>query len=380
MGWDCKYFSLSLGESPRRLTEKETKATTAATIQEFDNYLKYLATGKLDGYLDSIRCEDKLTDLKVDLPLHPILLLHDLGKRPDKDRIKNLFTRDTVFGLCLNWGLYLSCTTTRGPASGSEYVEVAMEKILPSLSTWHTGEIDENATAAHRVFAMLLCARVLILKQFVQHVPVNTRATLARRRWVLAQVLPPSLNFQDEDLFLKVLWTLWSADPQIMRSIITSTLNELTTNRNDLFPKGSWTRLFVVIDEAQVAADNMKEYFRSETGTDMRPILREMYKFLLSTKLFRGFILSGTGLSMKMVKDAVGSVSAKNAAGSGTRVFTDIGHFTKDDSSQLDYIRRYLTLSNNNSDRRLLERMVYWFSGRYVYRLMLKVSFLSLIL
>ncbi|KAF8510678.1 hypothetical protein BU17DRAFT_97886 [Hysterangium stoloniferum] len=368
------------GESPRRLTEKETKATTAATIQEFDNYLKYLATGKLDGYLDSIRCEDKLTDLNVDLPLHPILLLHDLGKRPDKDRIKNLFTRGSTVhlfgvsgsgktrlaleGLCLNWGLYLSCRTTGGPASGSKDVEVATEKILPSLSTWHTGEMGENATAAHRVFAMLLCARVLILKQFVQHVPVNTGATLARRRWVLAQVLPPSLNFQNKDLFVRVLWTLRSADPEIMDSIMTSTLHELTTNRNDLFPEGSRTRLFVVIDEAQVAADNMKEYFRSDTGTDMRPILREMYKYFLNTELFTGFILSGTGLSMKVV-GSVSAGSAKNTGASGTRVFTDIGRFTKDDSSQLDYIRRYLTLSDNNSDRRLLERMVYWFSGRH---------------
>ncbi|KAF8497010.1 hypothetical protein BU17DRAFT_72416 [Hysterangium stoloniferum] len=197
------------------------------------------------------------------------------------------------------------------------------------------------------------CARVLILKQFVQHVPVNTGATLDRRRWVLAQVLPPSLNFQDEDLFVRVLWTLRSADTQIMRSIIASTL------------KGSQTPLFVVLDEGQVAADNLKEYFRSDTGTDMRPILREMYRFFLNTQLFTGFILSGTGLSMKMVPDAVGSISAKNAAGSGTRVFTDIGRFTRDDSSQLDYIRRYLTLSDNNSDRRLLERMVYWFSGRH---------------
>ncbi|KAF8508345.1 hypothetical protein BU17DRAFT_70833 [Hysterangium stoloniferum] len=229
------------GQSPRRLTDKETKATTAAAIQEFD--------------------------LNVKLPLDPILLLHDLGKRPDKDRMKNLFTRDTVhlFGV-----------------SGSG-------------------------------------------------------ATLARRRWVLAQVLPPSLNFQDEDLFVRVLWTL----------------------------RRSRTPLFVVIDEAQVTADNLKEYFRSDTGTDMHPILREMYRFFLNTQLFTGFILSGTGLSMKMVKDAVGSVSAKNAAGSGTRVFTDIGRFTRDDSSQLDYIRRYLTLSDNNSDRRLLERMVYWFSGRH---------------
>ncbi len=69
----------------------------------FENYINYLATGKLDVYLDSIKSEDKLTGLGVDLPLEPNLLLHDLGKHQNQERIKNLFhirdsyIRDTVF-------------------------------------------------------------------------------------------------------------------------------------------------------------------------------------------------------------------------------------------------------------------------------------------
>ncbi|KAF8519086.1 hypothetical protein BU17DRAFT_90258 [Hysterangium stoloniferum] len=370
-------------DSPRRLTYNETKATMAPAIKNYENYIEYLAVGKLDGYLDSIRREDKVTDLKVMLPLDPILLLHDLGNHPDMVRVEQLFTRSTVHlfgvsgsgktrlaleGLCLNWGLYISCRSTRGPASGSKDFEVATEEILPTLSTWHTEEADEhkkNAKAADRVFAMLLCARIFILKQFVQHVPVNTDATLARRRWVLGQVLPPWSDNRGKDLFVSVLETLRPADTEVMRDIISSTLRELKTKRKDLFPDGSNTPLFVVIDEAQVAADRLKEYFRSNAGTDMRPVLREMYRFFLETRFFTGFILAGTGLSMKMVEDAVGSVDAKNVPGGGSRVFTDIGGFTENDSSQVDYIRRYITLSENYSDRRLLERMVYWFSGRH---------------
>ncbi|KAF8512020.1 hypothetical protein BU17DRAFT_96669 [Hysterangium stoloniferum] len=351
--------------------DKETNATMAAAIKGFENYIKYLATGKLDGYLDSTRREDKLTDLEVKLPLNPILLLHDLGNHPDKDRIEKLFVRNTVHlfgvsgsgktrlaleGLCLNWGLYISCIRTRGSASGSKDFEVATEEMLPtlgtlpSLSPWY-GDTD-------RVSAMLLCARIFILKQFLQHIPVNTDATLARRRWVLAQVLPPRLDFWGDDLFVRVLRTLQRADMQIMRDIIASTLSELKTKRKDLFPDGRDTSLFVVIDEVQVAADNLKAY--SNTGTDMHPILRKMYRFFRDTRFFTGFILSGTGLSMNMVDD-VGTASAKYGLG----VFTDIGRFTKDGSSQLDYICRHLTLSDNDSDRQLLERMVYWFSGRH---------------
>ncbi|KAF8521957.1 hypothetical protein BU17DRAFT_64682 [Hysterangium stoloniferum] len=340
------------------LTDKETNATMAAAIKGFENYIKYLATGKLDGYLDSTRREDKLTDLEVKLPLNPILLLHDLGNHPDKGRIEKLFIRNTVHlfgvsgsgktrlaleGLCLNWGLYISCISTRGSASGSKDFEVATEEMLPTLGTLPSLSFWSGAT--DRVSAMLLCARIFILKQFVQHIPVNTDATLARRRWVLAQVLPPHLDFWGDDLFVRVLRTLQHADMQII---------ELKTKRKDLFPDGRDTSLFVVIDEVQVAADNLKEY--SNTGTDMHPILRKIF--------FTGFILSGTGLSMNMVDD-VGTAFAKCVPFSGLGVFTDIGRFTKDGSSQLDYICRHLTLSDNDSDRQLLERMMYWFSGRH---------------
>jgi hypothetical protein len=57
----------------------------AALVTDFEKYVEYLATGKLDGYLDSILREDKVTDLE---PLDPILLLHDLGKHLDQARIE----------------------------------------------------------------------------------------------------------------------------------------------------------------------------------------------------------------------------------------------------------------------------------------------------
>jgi hypothetical protein len=296
-------------------------------------------------------------------------------------------TRLSLDGLCQNWGLYISCRTKRGPASGSDDFK-AVTEMLQSMSTWHQGtsaaDIFKNADAADRAFAMLLCARVFVLKQLVQRLPVDTDAIVARRRWILAQVLPPRLTFEDDDLFVKVLRDLQHADTKIMLGIIRSTLRALTTERRDLFPVGSNTPLFVVIDEAQVAADHLKKFFRSTTGTDLRSILREMYRFFQASGIFAGIILSGTGLSMKMVKDAVGSFSfsAKQVdKRMQPRVFTDIGRFTRDNPSQVVYIRRYLTLSDDDiSDQRLLERMVYWFSGRYVYRLTPQVSFSSSIL
>ena len=288
-------------------------------------------------------------------------------------------TRLSLDGLCQNWGLYITCRTRRGPASGSDDFNVATE-MLSSMSTWHQGtnsaDMSKNGEAAHRAFAMLLCARVFILKQLVQHLPVGTDVTVARRRWVLAQAVPPRLAFEDDDLFVTLLRDLRRGDTKTLLRITRSTMCDLTTKRLDLFPVGSNTPLFVVIDEAQVAADHLK-FFRSRSGTDLRPVLREMYSFFLTSGLFAGIILSGTGLSMKMVKDAVGSFSAKQTDKRvQPRVFTNIGRFTRDDPSQVVYIRRYLTLSDNDiSDQRLLERIVYWFSGRSVNYLMLQDSF-----
>ena len=79
------------------LTLKETEANMATAFAGFEDYIEYLATGKLDGYLDSIRREDKITDLNVDLNLDTTLLLHDIGKHVDQEQIQRFFIRDTVF-------------------------------------------------------------------------------------------------------------------------------------------------------------------------------------------------------------------------------------------------------------------------------------------
>jgi hypothetical protein len=65
----------------------------SAALAGFENYMEYLATGKLDGYLHSIRRKDKVTDLEVHLPLDPILL----RKHLDQEWVTELFIYDTVF-------------------------------------------------------------------------------------------------------------------------------------------------------------------------------------------------------------------------------------------------------------------------------------------
>lgn len=378
--------TIQTNNSPPRLTHQQTKTIMAEALAGFEKYFALLASGELDARLDSIRPEDKLTELGVGLPLNPILLLHDLGKHLDQKRIEDLFkpnthgfctithlfnvsgsgkTRLALDGLCCHWGFYVSCRTIVGTASGSNDFMVATE-MLQSMSSWHADPPDSfsKRTAACRIFAMLLCARFVILAQLVKQFSANTNIADARRRWVLAQVLPPCLEGHTEDLFVTVLRAFRNADTEIMLRIANELWHDITTTRKDLFPEGK-KGFFIVIDEAQVAANKLN-CFPSTSGSMLHAILREMVQLFQSSRIFNKIILSGTGLSMGMVGDATGCLSAKAVPTLVQQVFSNIGCFKGQDPTQEAYIRRYLTLSDNDiSDRRLLERMKLWFSGRY---------------
>ena len=78
------------------MTFEEANAEMGSSLIGFEKYFIALASGKLDGFLDSLRPGDIAAGLGVHLPCDPILLLHDLGKYPNQERIRELFTGDTV--------------------------------------------------------------------------------------------------------------------------------------------------------------------------------------------------------------------------------------------------------------------------------------------
>jgi hypothetical protein len=110
--------------------------------------------------------------------------------------------------------------------------------------------------------------------------------------------------------------------------------------------------------------------FPSTTGTGFcHSVLHDLYRFLDDSRIFSGIIVSGTGLSSDIVASSLHSIAGKRMVSSREIiVFTGTGVFS-DQSQQEAYIRRYLPLSEDVSDRRLLERMKRWFIGRCVHRL-----------
>jgi len=270
-------------------------------------------------------------------------------------------TRLSLEGLCHKWGLYISCGGDyRKRASGSSDFLYAIEQ-MESMSNWKRGTDDAKVDAAHRAFAMLICARVFVLKCLLENLPAGTTAKIARQRWVLVQVMPPS---HVDDIFVTVLGSLRAADKTDMMDFTRNMIKDMAKLfGTDFFPVQG---LFAVVDEAQVATEYMEGSFRSTTETEKRPILHPFYRFLWYSKLFKGVILAGTGLSMKMVRTSVSSQSAQLLDFRREPfVFVEVGQFKKGGTDHKAYIEKFLHLSQSASDQRLMERILYWFHGRW---------------
>jgi hypothetical protein len=211
---------------------------------------------------------------------------------------------------------------------------------------------------------MLICARVFVLKCLLEKIPPGTSAETARRRWVLVQVIPPFDGI--EDIFVVVLGSLRAADKTDLMDFTKTMLRGMTTRSEQIFFPNQG--LFAVIDEAQVAAEYLDGAFRSTTTeTEKRPVLHPFFSFLWNSELFKGVILAGTGLSMKMVRSAVASQGgALLKYRRDPFVFVEVGRFTKNGKEHKAYIKKFLRFSQSVSNQRLRERILYWFHGRWV--------------
>lgn len=82
--------------TPQEMTFQEAITEMESTFKGFEKYIRSLASGKLDTFFDSLQPGNEAAGLGVHLPHGPILLLHDLGKYPNCERIMELFSGNTV--------------------------------------------------------------------------------------------------------------------------------------------------------------------------------------------------------------------------------------------------------------------------------------------
>ena len=227
---------------------------------------------------------------------------------------------------------------------------------MDKLRNWDdTDKQNKNDEIANSVFAMFLCARFFVLKHLLKKLPPDTDPMTARRRWVLFQVMPP--YFGQKDIFNIIFGKLRQAESDVLIPLTKSILISLPKIAgNHIFPQD--TDFHIVIDEAQCGVEYLKQSFHSTTSSEMRPVLHPFYTFLWGFGYFRGVIIAGTGLSMKMVKEAVGSQSAKLIE--RPAVFVDVGRFKKGNGDHENYIRKYLP----QLPQTVVDRVTHWFTGR----------------
>ena len=283
-------------------------------------------------------------------------------------------TRILLEGLLKNWGFYFTARCHPDGVGSQDLGTIVdglaehLQDLTDSSEKRAIEQNTSNAIAASRAFLGVLFTRVMIFHTFLlsaQQQPGGiTEST--KRAWLLLQ-LSPFAFFMTDKFFGE---TRLHMRHRSSEDLCTLLISELDSVRRIL----GVTPLFIVIDEAQALAHQYSQYFCSSNNPrSPRPVIRNLVE--VWSQHVRNMIISGTGLSMKSLEDALHSVIAKDRRG-GTVPVTDLGAF-ESDVNQRAYFKRYLPprFLTTQSGERLASRIVFWLHGRFVRRFTSTIHF-----
>ncbi|KAK1235309.1 hypothetical protein PQX77_001467 [Marasmius sp. AFHP31] len=329
-------------------------------------------------------------------------------------------TRSLLEAMAQNWGFYFICRDPRHDGLGSSDMFEVFDRLFkedPQFRPNHFYSFNEkalpheeeqvlanNVGVARRLFIPVLLARLILFRQFIELMVSHMSTSAAGPslcgpyylRWLYLQLHPSILDIPRVDVFSHTAETIRTAfgdDVGAMAYWVIATMEALqpllrqfedqATVSLRARAKGKKdgsstdvTDLFIVIDEAQDAAEAFPHAFRSALGLTSRPALRQLVVIwgndLQTMAANNGvdfswtFIITGTGMSVNLVRDAIASTSAKHGPFSD---FHSIGAFEQE-AEQVTYIRKYVPqcVLETSSGKLLVERMGFWLTGRLVYR------------
>ncbi|KAG8806438.1 hypothetical protein FRC17_004991 [Serendipita sp. 399] len=321
---------------------------------------------------------DTLNIPKVSDYAPPSLLLHTLGESSDSsllDRIHQLFrdgnrylvntsgsgkTRLLLEGLCHHWGFYFTVNNQPDEVGSRDISRMlqTMRGLLPVAGSRNRFEtVENNREILSRHFLPVLYIRVLALRLFLKHVSQMEGGIQEehKRRWLLLQLASP--YFTGYDLLSVVSVFFQGAFAGDLNAAITEELAQIQTMLG-----GPRFRLFTVIDEAQGIANTYMDFFRSEVKPDKpRPILSEILTLWLIPSM--NYIISGTGLSQKLLEDTLSSRVGKIVV---QETVHDLGAFDRG-VPHVEYLKRYFPprILESLKWEPFLSRLLYWLCGRY---------------
>ncbi|KAI3621028.1 hypothetical protein WG66_013385, partial [Moniliophthora roreri] len=351
-----------------------------------------------------------LDELKLpatfDAPHQPNLLLHDLGSMEREAlsySLKSVFipkghmllvnvsgsgkTRIVLEGLLRNWGFYFICGDD-GTLIGSTDLADALDAIpkdpkftkdLRSISMVSADKALQMALETNRQIAAsklseVMLARLIIFNQFLQSMELHIQQqgrpdTLPYiKKWLYLQLNPGTLHPDDEDIFVSLTASFSGSTIESLESEISRARDSVLQR---LMRQTGRSHFYIVIDEAQEAASSFPNAFMSAKNVGFRPILREVvYQWtnllnMRTRNLNMSFVVTGTGVSVKHLTEAIGSASFKHRS----HKFLESSATGAFDSreEQETYVARYVPPEVLDTDlgRKLLDRMWHWLRGRY---------------
>ncbi|KAF8656140.1 hypothetical protein AX16_002742 [Volvariella volvacea WC 439] len=369
-----------------------------------------------DGALIDPEIVEHITRLRIPLLYgKPNVLLHDLdGFRRDPNnekRVRNIFqgsnhtflvntsgsgkTKLLLAGLLSNWGFYFTAMVDSSSLGSKDlydtisqylYDQPGFSPMLPknSSSPEFQNALKSNREIATRVFNRVLLARLLVFHKFAQEMkrhqescktPVNS--AFYKHHWLNLQLRPSILHPEIDDIFSTITKALLSAsDAFIQRLLRTHLLKLEQTCSADLLtsPFQKSPSFYCVIDEAQYAASQHSEAFRSDKDGSPRPVLRELVRSWegisqqwqtssSGSKQNLCIVIAGTGVQKEVVDQAMSSAIMKESM---YRWISDTGAFDCEEE-QGKYLRKYLPkeLVKSEAGQRLLQRAWHWLRGRH---------------
>ncbi|KAJ7429860.1 hypothetical protein FB451DRAFT_1114963 [Mycena latifolia] len=355
-------------------------------------------------------------NIPEDSQMKPDMLLFDLGslaQHPQvQRRINRIFagtethsflvntsgsgkTRLVFEGLCQFWGLYFTALRDKS-GHGSRDIEMIIGTALRSCPTFtdplpprdhpeFSKFLKTNRQIAEVYFCFALLARLRVLHLFVETMSTIVQPEpmdMYRKRWLTLQIKPSLLSDDGADIFQVI-----TAEMIPYLGHVTPFDVQAAIDREIDFIKGKCKSteqpFYIILDEAQNAAENYFTAFFSETDEGVqRSVLREWLLAWLAC--YAVLVVTGTGVSGRLIKETMQSAVVKYATYASV---SDTGDFSAtldpmihvfgttqdvdgndaEAADQSAYILRFIPPEIHSDERivRLLRRVTLWLRGRF---------------
>ncbi|KAG6882588.1 hypothetical protein C0992_011265, partial [Termitomyces sp. T32_za158] len=226
-------------------------------------------------------------------------------------------------------------------------------------------EVEQNEQHAERCFVAVLTARFIVflclLAAFEVRfgVPTAGQIPVLKKLWLLVQLDARLLEQPGHPDILSELTTLL-CHVEKHDTLVTDYVRLFSICKEFLGPT---TRIYCVLDEAQLAANSYQSAFLNNDQSQKRPTLRAMLR--IWSALGMQHVTTGTSLNLEHINDALSSTILKHA-NVPKKAVTDTGSFVEHAGQIEGFLRYYLPswLLESESGKELIERAKYWLYGR----------------